>query len=245
MLLGLLDEAEHVAHAQDARRPCAPGSKGSNSSTLSPTPANLTGQPVTAAAESAAPPRASPSSLREDDAGDADAAVELLGALHRVLAGHGVGHVEDLAGLGQRLQLLQLGHQLVVDVQAARGVHEQEVVADGARLGEGRLAGSPAGSVERSRDGGPSGRPARPACGAARARPAGTRRSRPAADGGRGLAASAPSLAVVVVLPEPCRPVIRTTEGGLGETWRLTRRVAAEQGRPSRRARRGGRPGRG
>ena len=39
------------------------GSKGSKASTFSPRPANLTGQPVTAAAESAAPPRASPSSL--------------------------------------------------------------------------------------------------------------------------------------------------------------------------------------
>ena len=37
--------------------------KDSNSSTFSPTPANLTGAPVTVAAERAAPPRASPSSL--------------------------------------------------------------------------------------------------------------------------------------------------------------------------------------
>ena len=39
------------------------GSNGSKASSFSPVPANFTGRPVTAAADSAAPPRESPSSL--------------------------------------------------------------------------------------------------------------------------------------------------------------------------------------
>ncbi len=47
----------------------------------------------------------------------------------RVLPGHGVGHEQDLDRIELLFQLLQLGHQLVVDVQAAGGIHQQHVAA--------------------------------------------------------------------------------------------------------------------
>jgi len=60
--LGLFDERENVAHAQNARDD-AVGWKGSSASYFSPMPMNLMGCPVTWRMESAAPPRASPSIL--------------------------------------------------------------------------------------------------------------------------------------------------------------------------------------
>ena len=83
--------------------------------------------------------------LGEDDAGDAEALVELVGGLHRVLPGHGVGDEQDLDRVQLLLQLLQLGHQLVVDVQAAGGIDQQHVAAavDGFRcapIAPGRAA---------------------------------------------------------------------------------------------------------
>ena len=129
------------------------GSNGSKASTFSPVPANLTGWPVTAAAESAAPPRESPSSLVSTMPVMPTLAVELGCALHRVLAGERVGHVQHLGRLGELALLGELGHQLVVDVQPAGGVDDQRVVPDGARLGE-RLLQQLAGR-SRARGGGP------------------------------------------------------------------------------------------
>jgi len=64
--------------------------------------------------------------------------VELVGAAHRVLAGERVRDVEHLDGLGDCPQLGELRHQRVVDVEAARGVDEDGVVAHRAGLGERR-----------------------------------------------------------------------------------------------------------
>ena len=61
-LLEVLDQADDVAHAEDARRE-ALGPERSRRSTDSPVPRNLIGTPVAAFTASAAPPRASPSSL--------------------------------------------------------------------------------------------------------------------------------------------------------------------------------------
>ena len=58
--------------------------------------------------------------LGEDDAGDPELLVELVGRFHRVLPGHGVGHEQDLDRIQQVFQFLQLRHQLIVDMQAAR-----------------------------------------------------------------------------------------------------------------------------
>ena len=63
VLLRLLDQGQDVAEVQDAAAPCGPGWNGSKSSRPSPVDANMIGRPVMDATESAAPPRASPSSF--------------------------------------------------------------------------------------------------------------------------------------------------------------------------------------
>ena len=55
--------------------------------------------------------------------------VELFGGAHRVLSGHGVGDEQNLRRIQQLLQRLHLVHELVVDVQAARGIDDQHVAA--------------------------------------------------------------------------------------------------------------------
>ena len=67
--------------------------------------------------------------LGEEDAVDAQGVVEGFGCVHRVLAGHGVQHQHDLVGLHRRLDVFQLVHQGFVDVEAARGVQQNHVVA--------------------------------------------------------------------------------------------------------------------
>ena len=57
------------------------------------------GLPVTARTDRAAPPRVSPSSLVRITPLDVQLVVEGLGHVHRVLAGHGVHHQQDLLGL--------------------------------------------------------------------------------------------------------------------------------------------------
>ena len=84
--------------------------------------------------------------LGEDDAGDAKAFVELVGRFDGVLARHGVGDEEDLDGVKLLFELLQLSHQIVVDVEAAGGVDQQNVAA-----GLRAFAARGAGQVERLR----------------------------------------------------------------------------------------------
>jgi hypothetical protein len=139
--------------------------------------------------------------------------VELVGGFHGVLAGHGVGHEQDLDRGELLFQLLQLGHQLVVDVQAAGGIHQQHVAAgiDGFlargadQVGGQRLFGRAGvdGQVDVARH-----------------------HAQLLARGGtidvhrhhqRAVAvfeSQRASLPVEVVLPEPCRPTISSTLGG-------------------------------
>ena len=74
--------------------------------------------------------------FRQDDPGDADLLVELVGAADGVLARESVRHVQHLAGLSGVTKLGELGHQRVVDVEATRGVDEQEVMPDGSGLAQ-------------------------------------------------------------------------------------------------------------
>ena len=62
------------------------------------------------------------------------ALVEALRDLHRVLAGHAVGDEQDLVRVDRRLEPLQLLHHLVVDLQAAGGVDDDDAVARALRL---------------------------------------------------------------------------------------------------------------
>ena len=72
------------------------GWKRSNWSSFSPVEANRIGLPVTALTDSAAPPRASPSSLVITTPSKSTTVGELLGDVDRVLAGHRVDDQQDV-----------------------------------------------------------------------------------------------------------------------------------------------------
>src|SRR5215210_6991403 len=80
--------------------------------------------------------------LGEDGAGQRQGGGELLGALHRVLAGHRVGHEQGLVRLDPVGEAADLVHQRLVDMEAAGGVHDHHVVSALAGDGEGALAES-------------------------------------------------------------------------------------------------------
>ena len=63
------------------------------------------------------------------DAGDADGVVEGFGDVDRVLAGQRVGDEENLVRLGRVPDLDHLRHQRLVDMGAAGGVEDDDVVA--------------------------------------------------------------------------------------------------------------------
>ena len=67
--------------------------------------------------------------LGQDQAGDAEPVVERLGDADRFLAGHGVGHEQDLGRIDLVLDVDELLHHRLVDLQAAGGVDDDRVVA--------------------------------------------------------------------------------------------------------------------
>ncbi len=89
--------------------------------------------------------------LGEDDAGEAEALVKVCGGVDGVLAGHGVGDEENLAGVEELFEALHLAHQVFVDVEAAGGVDDEGVAAHDAASRRASLArrstsAEPAGS---------------------------------------------------------------------------------------------------
>src|SRR5205085_8375510 len=67
--------------------------------------------------------------LCQDHSRDSDAAMKLFRRTNGVLASHRVSHEEDLDWMSLPLNVDQLFHQLIVDMQAARGVDQQRVEA--------------------------------------------------------------------------------------------------------------------
>ena len=78
--------------------------------------------------------------LGEDNPVHPQAAVEALGHVNGVLAGHGVDDQKGLIGLYLGLDGPQLVHQRLVDVQAAGGVDNDNVVAVIVCVGKGLFA---------------------------------------------------------------------------------------------------------
>jgi hypothetical protein len=161
-LLGLLDEGDDVAHAEDAPGD-AVGVEGlervgalADADELD----RLAGDGAHREGRTAAAVAVHPG---QDDAGEADAGVEVLRGVDGVLAGEAVDDEEGLARLGRVADGLDLGHQLVVDREAAGGVEEDDVVAAERRLllgalgdGDGVLAGDDGQGVDadlRAEDG--------------------------------------------------------------------------------------------
>ena len=84
---GALDQADDVAHAEDAAGDAARDGSASSASSFSPVPANLIGLPVTARIDSAAPPRASPSMRVSTTPVSGTCSEKLVRDVDRVLAG--------------------------------------------------------------------------------------------------------------------------------------------------------------
>ena len=114
-------------------------------------PRNLIGAPVTSLMLSAAPPRASPSSLVRITPLRSSRSWKDLAVRHRVLADHRVDDEEDVGRAGAELDLLELLHQRLVDGQPSGGVEEHHVAA--LLAGRTRMARSqmPGGSRRRPR----------------------------------------------------------------------------------------------
>ena len=53
--------------------------------------------------------------------------VEFVRRADCILASHGVGHEQDFLGIQQPLQRPHFVHELVVDMETARGVHDQNI----------------------------------------------------------------------------------------------------------------------
>ena len=75
----------------------------------------------------------------EHEAGDADALVEALGEVHGVLAGQRIGDQQDLVRVGDLADIRHLHHQRLVDMGAAGGVEDDDVVAAELRRLHGAL----------------------------------------------------------------------------------------------------------
>ena len=188
------------------------GEKSSRSSGFSPTPTKRIGTFVTARTESAAPPRESPSSLVSTTPVSGRTRANSCALLHRVLAGHGVGDVEDLVGrdrLGQPTGSRPSAPRRRAAVPRCRRARRRG-------RARARRAATAAPARPRSRpapERAPGSRPGDPPVRAARPpRRAGGRR-RPGAGSVRVRRAGVASLPAVVVLPEPCSPQSRITAG--------------------------------
>ena len=140
----------------------------------------MIGRPVTCATDSAAPPRASPSSLESTTPSKPTPSRNASAVVHRVLADHRVDDEQDLVGADRVPDVGGLLHHLGVDAEPAGGVDDDDVV----QLGPGELDAVPghrdrvADAVARLRARTPRRRPARrpPAAGSPRWGAAGRRR---------------------------------------------------------------------
>src|SRR5687768_13179246 len=74
--------------------------------------------------------------LRHDHARDAEALVEALRDLHGLLSRHAVDDEQDLVWTNRLLEALELRHHLVVDLQPAGRVDDDDTVPRSARLVE-------------------------------------------------------------------------------------------------------------
>ena len=116
------------------------GSNASSLSSFSPLPTNLIGTPGDLAHRKRGTAAGVAVELGQDHAVELERLVERLGRGDGVLAGHGVADEEDLVRLDLLLDLRQLGHQLVVDVQPAGRVEDQRVAARAVGLDQRLLA---------------------------------------------------------------------------------------------------------
>ena len=138
VLLRLLNEGEHVAHAQDAAGH-AVGVEHLDLIQLFAHAHKFDGLAGDCADGQGRAPSGVAVQLGEHHAVDVQGVVKGLGRVHRVLTDHGVHHQQDLGGLHRRLDASELLHQLLVHVEPSGGVQEHQVVAVLLGVGDSRL----------------------------------------------------------------------------------------------------------
>src|SRR5262249_42442057 len=70
----------------------------------------------------------------EDDASEVQPGIESLRNLHGFLPRHAVGDEQNLVGLDGFLETLELGHHVVVDLEATSSIRDNNAVTRAARL---------------------------------------------------------------------------------------------------------------
>ena len=128
LLLRLLNKGQHIAHTQNAGGHAVGMEQFDHIQLLAGTHkfdglsgSRPDGQGRTAAGVAV--------QLGQHHAVNAQCIVESLGGIHRVLTGHGVHHQQDLIGLHGGLDVPQLVHQRLVDMQTAGGIQKHHVIA--------------------------------------------------------------------------------------------------------------------
>ena len=132
LLLDLLDQCDHVAHAEDASCHAFGIERLQRLEFLAHAHHDDGFAGHLAHRQRGATARVT-IGLGEDDAGEVESGTEGARGIHRVLARHGVDDEQALVGFHGAFDLLHLFHEFGVDVQAARGVDDQRVVDSLAR----------------------------------------------------------------------------------------------------------------
>ena len=124
--LGLLDQAEHVAHAEDARRDTVRMERFQRVGLLAHTDEldRLAGDGTHRQRGTATGVAVD---LGQDHTGQRQRVAEGLGRVGGVLAGHGVDHEQRFDRFDRRVQRLDLAHHLFVDVQTTGGIDDHHV----------------------------------------------------------------------------------------------------------------------
>ena len=138
VLLGLFDQAEHVAHAEDARGHAVGMERIERFALLAHAeeldrlagdrPYRERGTATRVAID-----------LGQDHAGQRQGVIEGLGGVGGVLPGHGIDHEQGFRRLDRRVHLLDLVHHVGIDVQAACGIDDHHVDELQPRLADRRL----------------------------------------------------------------------------------------------------------
>ena len=134
VLLGLLDEAEHVAHAEDATGH-AVGVEDVEIFELLAGRREHDGLPGHLAHAQCCAAAGIAVELGQHDTGEADSVAERLGGTDGVLADHGVENEQGFVRLDRVANPGGLAHQLGVDTETACGVDDDHVVLLAASLG--------------------------------------------------------------------------------------------------------------
>ena len=131
--LGLFDEREHVAHAENAARH-AVGVEHLDGVELFADAGELDGLARHGLDGERRAAAGVAVELGEHHAGDAESLVKGGGGVHGVLTGHRVHNEQDLRRLGFGLDAAQLIHERLVNVEAAGRIEEYEIVSVTARV---------------------------------------------------------------------------------------------------------------